>query len=85
MCNPSHPGAVLRDGWLVNGLSEPEAARLIGIPLAELSSVLRGHAPISPRLALCLERAGWSDASLWMRLQAAYDLAQERLRQAVAA
>ena len=33
-------------------------------------------------MALALERIGWSNASFWMRLQAAYELAQERRRQA---
>ena len=33
-------------------------------------------------MAIALERLGWSDAGFWMRLQAAYELAQERRRQA---
>ena len=32
-------------------------------------------------MALALERMGWGNASFWMRLQAAYELAQERRRQ----
>jgi len=47
--------------------------------------VLDESCRITPRLAILLEAAGWGDAPLWMRLQAAHDLAQERLRQAVAA
>ena len=35
-------------------------------------------------MALALERIGWSNADHWMRLQAAYDLAQERRKQAAA-
>ena len=33
-------------------------------------------------MALALERMGWSNAGYWMRLQAAYELARERRRQA---
>ena len=33
-------------------------------------------------MAIALERMGWSNAAYWMRLQAAYELAQERRRQA---
>ena len=44
--------------------------------------LLNGKAGISPAMALALERIGWSNASFWMRLQAAYELAQERRRQA---
>ena len=35
-------------------------------------------------MAMALERIGWSNADHWMRLQAAYDLAQERHKQAAA-
>ena len=45
-----------------------------------LSRVLNGQAGISPETALKLEAVGWSNADFWMRLQAAYDLAQARLR-----
>ena len=31
-----------------------------------------------------LEAVGWSNAEFWMRLQANYDLAQERRKQAAA-
>ena len=31
-------------------------------------------------MALKLERAGWGTADIWVRLQAAYDLAQARRR-----
>ena len=36
-------------------------------------------------MALALERIGWSNADHWMRLQAAYELAQERRKSADAA
>ena len=49
-----------------------------------LSRLLNGRLGISPRMALALERIGWSTADHWMRLQAAYDLAQERRKQAAA-
>lgn len=32
-------------------------------------------------MAIRLEMAGWSNADFWLRLQAAYDLAQARLHQ----
>ena len=80
MCNPPHPGAVLRDGCLG---SEPmeAAARRLGVGAATLAQVLVGRGRITPALALKLEAGGWPKASSLMRMQAAYDLAQERLRQ----
>ena len=77
MYNPSHPGEIIRDaiearGWTVSG-----AARL-GVAHNTLSRVLNGRAGVSPRLALALERLGWSDAGHWVRMQGAYDRAQVR-------
>jgi plasmid maintenance system antidote protein VapI len=40
--------------------------------------VLNGKAGVSPRLAIALERLGWSDAGHWVRMQGAYELAQAR-------
>ena len=44
--------------------------------------MLNGNAAVSPRLALALERVGWSNAEHWLRVQAGYDLARKRRRQA---
>ena len=80
MRNPPHPGAHIREGWMVDGMSVPEAAAWIGVPPDTLGRVLDGREGISPELASQLEAAGWSRRKLWLRLQAAYDEAQERLR-----
>ena len=82
MLNPCHPGEILRDNLEAAELSVTDAARCLGCTRQALSRLLIGRAGISPAMALALERMGWSDASFWMRLQAAYDLAQERRRQA---
>ena len=84
MLNPSHPGPIVRDLWM-EGRSEAQTARQLGIPKAELAVFLDGQTSLTPQLAIDLERLGWSNAEYWMRLQAAYDLAQERLRRASAA
>ena len=47
-----------------------------------MERVLNGRASVSAALALALERIGWSDAEHWMRMQAIYDVAQERRKQA---
>ena len=46
-----------------------------------LSRVIHGQSGISPEMAIRLEKADWSNADHWLRLQAAYDLAQARKRQ----
>ena len=62
-------------------LSVTEAASRLGCTRQALSRLLNGKAGISPGMALALELIGWSNAGFWMRLQAAYELAQERRRQ----
>lgn len=82
MLNPCHPGETLRDDLVAAGLTVTDAASRLGCTRQSLSRLLNGKAGVSPAMALALERLGWSDASHWMRLQAAYDLAQERRKQA---
>ena len=82
MLKPSHPGQILRDNLEAEELSVTEAAARLGCTRQALSRLLNGKAGISAAMAIALERMGWSNASFWMRLQAAYELAQERHRQA---
>ena len=82
MKNPPHPGHSIKDACLEPlGLSVTQAAVVLGIARHTLSRVLNGRAGISPEMAIRLEKAGWSTADQWMRLQMAYDLAQARLHQ----
>lgn len=80
MRDPAHPGAVLRDSVEETGWTITECARKLGVARNTLSRLLNERIGISPAMALGLERLGWSTADFWMRVQAAYDLAQERLR-----
>ena len=86
MYDPPHPGEMIRDiledeevVWSIT-----ECAKRLDVARNTLSRLLNGRLGISPRMALALERIGWSNADHWMRLQAAYDLAQERHKQAAA-
>ena len=65
---------------MVDGMSVSEAAAWIGVSPDTLNLVLDSREGISPELASRLEAAGWSRRNLWLRLQAAYDEAQTRLR-----
>jgi len=82
MKNPPHPGHSIKDGCIDPlGLSVTQAAEVLGIARHTLSRVLNGRAGVSPEMAIRLEKAGWSRADHWIRLQAAYDLAQARVRE----
>ena len=78
--NPSHPGRHIAATCERKSLSASEAAEQIGIADTDLTRVIEEQAPLLPGLALQLEAAGWSRAEIWMQMQAAFDLAQERLR-----
>jgi len=82
MKNPPHPGRSIKDACLYPlGLNVSSAARVLGVARHTLSRVLHGHAGISPDMAIRLEKAGWSTADHWLRLQTAFDLAQARQHQ----
>ena len=81
MHNPPHPGETLRDDVLpALGLSVTDAALQLGVTRAALSRVLNARAGISPEMALRLERwlgiTNGGRASVWLGMQAAYDLWQ---------
>lgn len=77
MKNPPHPGRSVRHDCLEPlGLNVTEAARRLGISRKQLSDIVNGHAGISPAMAIRLDKAFGGGAHTWLRLQAAYDLAQ---------
>lgn len=81
MHDPAHPGESLRDAMAAEGWTVTEAAARLGCTRQTFSRVLNGRTGISPAMALALERIGWSNAAFWVRRQAQYDLARERIRQ----
>ena len=79
MKNPPHPGRSIKDSCLnALGLSLTEGARVLGVARHTLSRVINGQAGISPDMAFRLEKAFGSSADVWLRMQAAYDLAKAR-------
>jgi len=81
MKDPPHPGLSVRHDCLEPlGLNVTEAARRLGISRKQLSDIVNGHAGISPEMAIRLDKAFGGGAETWLRLQAAYDLAQAMKR-----
>ncbi len=82
MKNPPHPGRTIANACLEPlGLTVPAGARVLGVTRPTLSNVINGKAGISPEMAIRLEKAFGSTADAWLRMQAAYDLAQARKRE----
>jgi addiction module HigA family antidote len=79
MKNPPHPGRSIKDACLDPlGLSVSEGAKVLGVTRNTLSRVINGQSGISAEMAIRLEKAGWSNADHWLRLQTAYELAEAR-------
>lgn len=82
MKNPPHPGRVVRQDCIdALGLTVTRAAELLRVSRQTLSNLVNEKAGISAEMAIRLEKLGWSTADHWMRLQAAYTLAQARRTQ----
>lgn len=83
MHNPVHPGEIIREDCInALGLSVTATAKGLGISRQSMSELLNGRTGISAEMAIRLEKAGWSTAGMWLRLQAQYDLWQVRQRAA---
>jgi addiction module HigA family antidote len=75
MHNPAHPGEIIREDCLKPlGLTVTAAAEGLGVSRKALSELLNGRAGVSADMAIRLEKAGWSRADAWLRLQAQRDL-----------
>ncbi len=82
MKNPPHPGSAIKYDCLEPlGITVTAGARVLGVARPTLSNVINGKAAISPEMAIRLEKAFGSTADAWLRMQAAYDLAQARKRE----
>ena len=80
--NPPHPGEILLEDVIpALGLTITEMARRLGFARETFSGILHRHAPVSPDLAVRLERAGVSTGRLWLSMQSAYDLWQAEHRE----
>jgi addiction module HigA family antidote len=82
MKNPPHPGRGLKDDIDALGLTVADAAVAIGVTRQQLYNVINGKSGITPEMALRLEKGVGGTADAWLGMQAAYDLARLRRREA---
>jgi addiction module HigA family antidote len=81
MRSPSHPGEIIREDCLEPlGLTVTAAAKGLGVTRKALSDLLNGHSGVSPDMAIRLEKAGWSTADAWLRMQMTRNLWEARQR-----
>ena len=77
MKNPPHPGLSVRYDCLEPlGLSVAEGAKVLGVTRQAMNNLISGKGGISAEMAIRLEKAFGGGTETWLRVQAAYDLAQ---------
>ena len=82
MKNPPHPGKVVRVSCLEPlGLSVTEGARALGVSRQALSNLVNCRSRVSGDMAVRLAKAFGSTTETWIRLQAAYDVAQAQAKE----
>jgi len=71
---PTHPGALLREDVIpATGRTKTEIAQLLGISRQHLYDILRERKPVSPAIAVRLDKLFGDGAGVWVRMQAACD------------
>ena len=79
---PPHPGVFIRTEIVEElGLSVDRTAQILGADSSILSDVLNAHSPLSPELALRVEKAFGVGMDMLLRMQAWYDASQMRARE----
>ena len=72
---PLHPGEVPREDFLIPlNLTPYAVAKAVGVPRTRIERLAREETPVTADTALRLSRYFGTTASLWMGMQAQYDL-----------
>jgi addiction module HigA family antidote len=69
-----HPGEMIKDEIMARGLTQKELARQMGVSYTVFNEILNGKRPVTTEYALMLEAALGTKASIWIGLQAEYDM-----------
>lgn len=83
MRNPAHPGSFVKAEIIQPlGLSVTDAAHVLGVTRATLSTLLNEHQRLSPEMALRIEKAFGVSMDTLMAMQNSFDIAETRKREA---
>ena len=78
MKTPVPPGTLVEANLEALGLTVAAAAKALKVTRQQLYNVMRGKSAVSPEMAFRFELAFGGGADMWLRMQAAFDLAQVR-------
>ena len=77
----SHPGRMLLEEIKSRDMTQKVFAERTGLTEKHLSEIVNGKAAITPEVALKIEAALGTSASLWLRLQMQYDEVKARVKE----
>ena len=69
-----HPGEMLRDELQARGISQRKFAGIIGMPYTAFNEIINGKRSIMTDTALKIEAATGISATMWLGLQADYNM-----------
>jgi antitoxin HigA-1 len=78
MKSPVHPGELVKANLDELKLTTAEAAKALKVTRQQLHNIVSSKSAISPEMAVRFEKAFGGSADMWLRMQAAYDLANVR-------
>lgn len=81
MKTPPHPGGFIRSEIIAPlGLSVSAASVVLGVTRTTLSGLVNERTPLSPDMAIRVEKAFGVSMETLMRMQGSYDIARARQR-----
>ena len=69
-----HPGEMIKDEIEARGVTQKELAQKMGVSYSVFNEILNGKRPVTTEYALMLEAVLGTNASIWIGLQADYNL-----------
>ena len=69
-----HPGEMIKDEIIARGITQKELAKQMGVSYTVFNEILNGRRPVTTEYALLLEAALGTNASIWIGLQADYNM-----------
>ena len=69
-----HPWEMIKDEIIARGITQKELAKQMGVSYTVFNEILNGKRPVTTEYALLLEAALGTNASIWIGLQADYNM-----------
>ena len=69
-----HPGEMIKDEIIARGITQKKLAQQMGVSYTVFNEILNGKRPVTTEYALLLEAALGTSASIWIGLQADYNM-----------